>query len=81
MLASYAEQCGETVLIIDLDPQPSCIDWHEKRGANKPMVLAGLPEKLSDLLQSARNFGVSLVLIDTAPHSTDIAIGAIKYAE
>jgi chromosome partitioning protein len=81
MLAAYAEQCGETTLIIDLDPQPSCIDWHEQRGTNKPMVLAGLPEKLPDLLQSALNFGVSLVLIDTAPHSTDIAIAAIKQAD
>lgn len=81
MLAAYAEQCGEVVLIIDLDPQPSCIDWHEKRGTNKPMVLAGLPEKLPELLQSAHTFGVTLVLIDTAPHSTEVSIAAIKAAD
>jgi chromosome partitioning protein len=81
MLAAYAEECGETVLVIDLDPQPSCIDWHEKRGTNRPMVLAGLPEKLPELLQSADTFGVSLVLIDTAPHSTDIAVAAMKHAD
>ncbi len=81
MLAAYAEECGETVLIIDLDPQPSCIDWHEKRGTNKPMVLAGIAEKLPELLQSADTFGVTLVLIDTAPHSTDISVAAIKHSD
>jgi cellulose biosynthesis protein BcsQ len=81
MLAAYAEQCGETTLIIDLDPQTCCLDWHEKRGTNKPMVVAGVAKKLPDLLQSAQNFGVSLVLIDTAPHSTEDSIVAISHAD
>jgi len=80
-LAAYAEQCGETTLIIDLDPQPCCIDWHEKRRTNKPMVVAGLANKLPELLRSAHTFGVSLVLIDTAPHSTEDSIIAINHAD
>src|SRR5262249_5519946 len=35
-VAVHAEEKGETVLIVDLDPQSSASLWHLERGTNKP---------------------------------------------
>ena len=54
-LAVHAEENGETVLIVDLDPQSSATLWHSERGTNKPNVLDAIPDKLTNIVQSADN--------------------------
>ena len=51
-LAVCGEEEGETVLIVDLDPQSSATLWHSERGTNKPLVLDGQPDKLTDIIAS-----------------------------
>lgn len=80
-LAAYSERCGETVLIIDVDPQGSVAVWQQQRGGNSPMVIEAMPVKLDEILASARAFGVSLVMIDTAPHSDKDAVVAVRLAD
>lgn len=80
-LAVYAEQVGEMTLLVDLDPQGSVGIWSQTRGTNKPMVLESTPEGLDEIISSAKTFGCSLVMLDTAPHSDRIAMAAIKRAD
>jgi chromosome partitioning protein len=80
-LAVYAEQKGETVVLIDLDPQASVIAWHEVRGRDAPNVAAGNPETLASLIEAAKDLGVTLAMIDTAPHTDRGALSAIRAAD
>ena len=81
-LAVYATELGEHVLIVDLDPQGSAEVWHERRGVDRhPGALRCLPEKLSKVLDGARNLKHTLVLVDTAPHTEKGVIEAIKVAD
>jgi chromosome partitioning protein len=80
-LAAYAEQKGETVVLIDLDPQASAVAWSEVRDSDAPNVVAGSAEKLTSLLDAAKGFGVTLAIIDTAPHTDRGALSAIRAAD
>jgi chromosome partitioning protein len=79
-LAVCGEEQGETVLIVDLDPQTSATLWHSARGTNKPLVLDAIPDKLTDIVASASTLGVTLCLIDSPSKLDDIALAAIRAA-
>jgi chromosome partitioning protein len=80
-LGVCGEEEGETVLIVDLDPQHSATLWHSARGTNKPTVIDAMPEKLTDIVTSAPNLGVTLCLIDSPSKLDDIALAAIRVAD
>jgi chromosome partitioning protein len=80
-LAVCGEEGGETVLIVDLDPQSSAALWHFERKTNKPLVLDGQPDKLTDIIASASTLGVSLCLIDSPSKLDAIALAAIRAAD
>src|SRR5262249_26557749 len=80
-LAVCAEEHGEMVLIVDLDPQASATLWHNQRGNNEPLVLDAIPDKLADVLQSAGQLGVTLCLIDAPSKLDGIAMSAIRAAD
>jgi chromosome partitioning protein len=80
-LAVCGEERGETVLIVDLDPQSSATLWHSERGTNKPLVLDGQPDKLTDIIASASTLGVTLCLIDSPSKLDAIALAVIRAAE
>jgi chromosome partitioning protein len=80
-LAVCAEEEGETVLIVDLDPQSSATLWHFKRGTNKPNVLDAIPDKLSNIIESAATLGVTLCLIDSPSKLDATALAAIRAAD
>jgi len=80
-LAVVGEEKGETVLVVDLDPQSSATLWHSERGTNKPLVLDGQPEKLTDIVASASTLGVTLCLIDSPSKLDAIALAAIRVAD
>lgn len=74
-LAILAMELGLVVSIIDLDPQRSAEQWSELReklvGEVAPAVVHGLPTGLDGMLETARDKGVDLVLIDTPPAIDD----------
>ena len=80
-LAVHAEEKGETVLIVDLDPQSSATLWHSARGTNKPTVLEALPDKLSEIIQSAATLGITLCLVDLPSKIDATALAAIRAAD
>jgi chromosome partitioning protein len=80
-LAVCGEEQGETVLIVDLDPQLSATLWHSERGTNKPLVLDAIPDKLTDIIASASTLGVTLCLVDSPSKLDDIALAAIRTAD
>jgi chromosome partitioning protein len=86
-LAVYATQCGENVVIVDLDPQETCADWYRLRShhndgvALPPSVLPALSEKLLDVVKAAPAVGYTLMLIDTPPASDKHALAAIEAAD
>jgi chromosome partitioning protein len=80
-LAVYAAECGEGVAILDLDSQGSALAWSRVRGTKVPAVLPANPEQIPDLVKNSPMFGVSLLLIDTMPHSDAGALAAIRAAD
>jgi chromosome partitioning protein len=83
-ISVYAAQCGEKVLVVDIDPQASAALWSEARGNASPQVhvVRSLVHKLGNVLAGAKATGAfSLVLIDTAPHTDGGALATIKAAD
>lgn len=81
-LAVMAEQAGERVCILDLDPQGTSASWYETRTAETPAVLdhnqAGtVPETVARL----RDAGFTLVIIDTPGIDSHATRGAMREAD
>ena len=66
-LAVAAQQAGQRVLLIDLDPQKSAAAWWQARTDGTPELEVAEPAQLSGLLDTARGAGVDLAVIDTRP--------------
>lgn len=75
-LAVAAWQTGLAVLVIDLDPQVSALDWLDGRPdpARGPLVEAVPVPRLARRVAQAEADGVELVLIDTAGRLAEAAI-------
>jgi chromosome partitioning protein len=77
--AVAAEQSGETVFLIDTDPQGSAQAWSQARTQETPPVHKAIASTIKRLLEQAAQQQATLVVIDTAPHATpgvDMIIGA-----
>ncbi len=80
-LAVAAQQAGQAAVVIDLDPQASSAGWKDSRAAEEPVVVAAPPARLRQALQAAETGGADLAIIDTAPHSGDVALAAAEAAD
>lgn len=80
-LAVAAEQAGETVVIIDLDPQATACNWSDRRKAETPLVVDAQPARLAKALDAARERGVGLVIVDTPARSETAGLEAAKLAD
>ena len=77
-LAAYAVGQKIKTALIDLDPQASAHKWNERRREDDPKspkldAVQGQINQLSGFLQLAKENGLALVVIDTAPHSNSAA--------
>lgn len=70
-LAVQALRDGRSVLLIDTDPQGSAGAWWQRRQAETPALVQGQGTALPGLQAEARVRGFDLVIVDTAPHSSD----------
>jgi chromosome partitioning protein len=68
-------------VVIDLDPQASSAEWKDSRERDTPVVVPIPSTRLPQALQAAREGNADLVLIDTAPHSGDVALAAAEAAD
>lgn len=68
-LCVAAEEAGEITALIDLDPQSSAARWSESRQDDTPATISTRPSRLREVLRVAEESGVTLAILDTAPHT------------
>ena len=76
-VAVAAEEAGERVFLIDLDPQSSLRNWSKRRQADTPPVDTVEPNKLADALTGLNDAKYTLAIIDTAGQDTAATAAAI----
>ncbi len=72
-LAVAAQQAGLRVLVMDVDPQASAVSWYEKREEKTPLFIKAGTTKIAEALRASSEYGIDLVLIDTPPHTQQVA--------
>jgi chromosome partitioning protein len=80
-LATCAAIGGKLACIVDTDPQASAASWGDWRGDFQPEVITCPPVRLTRTIQSARQNGIELVVIDTPPHADAAVREAVKAAD
>lgn len=70
-LAVQALGDGLRVVLIDTDPQGSAGAWWQRRQADAPALVQGQGLELARMLVEAAERGFDLVVVDTAPHSSE----------
>ena len=80
-LAVAAVNAGQSVAVIDLDPQASATSWGDSRENENPSVISTQLSRLDKVLAAARNAGADLAIIDTAPHSESASLAAARIAD
>lgn len=80
-LAVAAEKAGHVAAVIDLDPQASAAGWKDSRPGETPVVVPIPASRLPQALDLARGAGADLVILDTAPHSSEVALAAAEAAD
>ncbi|MDH3738030.1 MAG: ParA family protein [Alphaproteobacteria bacterium] len=80
-LAVQAERTGMgPVVMVDCDPQGSLTNWWNYRQVETPILVQTSMAKLEGDLESLRQSGVKLVIIDTPPAITWTIVNVIKLA-
>ncbi len=69
-LAVRAGSAGLRVLVVDTDPQASATAWWRRRHVETPALIQCRGEVLGQVLETARQQGYDLVVVDTAPHDS-----------
>ena len=80
-LAVAHELAAGEAVVIDLDPQGSAGVWGDLRGDDLPPVVPAHPPRLARVLDTARNAGASLAIIDMAPREAGGAVEAARVAD
>jgi chromosome partitioning protein len=80
-LATEATAQGQRVLLLDLDPQGSAMEWASRRGDLPPDVSGANPASVAKEIERARGEGYDLVVVDTAPHADHAALQAARVAD
>ncbi|NTV07086.1 MAG: ParA family protein [Chlorobium limicola] len=80
-LATAAGLHGHMSALIDLDPQASAKEWHDIREKDTPAVISVQPARLMEILETARENGADLCVIDTAPHSEIASLAAARESD
>ncbi len=80
-LAVAAESAGLPAVVLDTDPQASAAGWKDSRAGGTPVVISLQASRLQQALETAREGGAELAIVDTAPHSADAAMAAAEAAD
>ena len=80
-LAVAAEAGGQSVLVIDLDPQASACRWGDRRVLDAPAVMDAQPARLAAALAKAAQAGIDLAIVDTPARVEQAAAEAAKVAD
>jgi chromosome partitioning protein len=80
-LAVEASLSGMIVLLADLDPQASATSWWRRRQEQTPELIQSSGDTLEEVLSTAKEQGYDLVVVDTAPHSSEDATTCAHLAD
>jgi chromosome partitioning protein len=80
-LAVAAQEAGEQVYCIDMDPQGSLYGWGQQREAEGPGVDRAGPEQLTAALGTLAKARYTLVIIDTAGVDSAATAAAMRAAD
>ena len=67
--AVTAQESGESVVVIDTDPQQSAMTWAEARTTEVPPVAAINANEIQRVFDAATAEAMTLAIVDTAPHA------------
>lgn len=79
-LAVAAAESGESVLLLDTDPQRSAEKWGSARKNGGPVVAGMSVTRIDDAIREAETFNVTLCIIDSAPHASPEAAQLLSVA-
>jgi chromosome partitioning protein len=79
-VAVAAQEDGERVFLIDLDPQGSLTSWGDRREAETPPVDKVAPAKFPSAIQALANTGYTLAIVDTAGMDSAATAAAMQAA-
>ena len=68
-VAVAAGEAGELVAVVDTDPQRSASMWASTREAEAPVVATASAGDITRVLKAASGDGITLSILDTAPHA------------
>lgn len=80
-LASAASATGQRVMLVDMDPQRSCLDWARERTSDWPVVIEGRAGVLFTTHRAAERQGVDLMIVDTRCAGDTEAAEAARLAD
>lgn len=80
-LAVAAEQDGERVAIIDIDPQATASFWKDVRSQETPAVISVPPIRLGAMIKACADADTDLVIIDGAAIARDVTFEASKHSD
>lgn len=79
--AVAAYEAGAKVVIIDTDPQQSATVWSDARQVDAPVVATVAAAELQRVLDAARSDGMTLAIVDAAPHAAPDAAKVAQAAD
>jgi len=80
-LAVTAARAGETVAVIDLDPQANAANWKDRREDENPAVVSAQIGRLPQTLNAAKEGGATLAILDTPGKNGNLATEAARRAD
>lgn len=81
-LAAAAQASGLNVLLGDMDPQRSALDWSKERGSVTPAVMELKPGAMFAGVQQAARAGVAdLMVLDSRSNYDNEAAEAVRWAD
>ena len=76
--AVVATEAGESVVVIDTDPQKSATVWGDARSQEVPIVATAAASELGRVLEAADQERMTLAIVDTAPHAAPDATRIVR---